>query len=176
MSLKKWLHTVDKKWFGYRSFLKNLARHGKEDIESTDPDSGIRLITTLYLDADLRFLIELPDGLEPSNITEEHKDRHMALLSEKINHINRFFDHSVALGGFLGFIAPWLINYSPMIFNYEELLGTLYSTYGSAIISGVTIIFRKKVGGFIMRQIAGKIFSIKFKGISFNKDILTSES
>ncbi len=175
MSLRKWLHNFNQKQFGYRKFLKNLAEDGKEDIVTTDPDSGLRLVTTLYLDADMSFAIELPDGLSPSDITEEHKNRHMALLSEKIGYITTFFNHCVALGGFLGFIAPWLINYSPLLFDFEELLGQAYSLISSAVISTGVVVFRKKVAPYLMKQIAGKIFSIKFKGISFNKNILTSD-
>lgn len=174
MSLKKWLHTVNEKYFGYRSLLKKLVKEGKDDTVTDDEVTGIRLVTTLYLDADMHFYIELPEGADFSQISEDQKTRHLDLLSEKIAHIEKFFYQSVALGGFVGFIAPFLVNYLPYVFDYDKLIDDLYALITSSAISVGMVVFRKKVGPFIMRQIAARLFSVRFKGIEFNKEALQS--
>jgi len=172
MSLKKWLHTVNDKYFGYRSLLKKLVKEGKDDTITVDEESSIRLTTSLYLDADMHFTIELPDGADFSQISEEQKTKHLKVLSEKIAHIESFFYHSVALGGFLGFITPFIVNYLPYLFDYEKLMDDLYTLITSSAISFGIVVFRKKVGPFIMRQIAARLFSVRFKGIELNKEAL----
>lgn len=175
MSLKKWLHTASDKYFGYRSLLRKLAKEGKDDIITTDPETGIRLVTSLYLDADISFAIELPDGADSSEINENLKTKHLDLLSDKIAQIEHFFNQSVALAGFLGFIIPFLINYTPWLFDYEKLVDDIYCIVSSTVVTTGAVVFRKNVAPFIMKQIAGKLFTIRFKSVSLNKKALAGQ-